>query len=85
MKTKKLNERKRFGRFFYRFQNGESGADLYDRITIFQDHLVRDINAGRFSQDTNLVRHPLDPKDLPCTQKCAVSLASMSIPCCLSP
>jgi len=55
MKTKKRNERKRYGRFFYRFPNGESGADLYDRITIFQDHLIRDINAGRFSQDTNLV------------------------------
>ena len=55
MKMKKRNERKRYGRFFYRFPNGESGADLYDRITIFQDHLIRDINAGRFSNDTTLV------------------------------
>eukprot|EP00191_Tetraselmis_sp_GSL018_P017763 CAMPEP_0177581252 /NCGR_PEP_ID=MMETSP0419_2-20121207/2042_1 /TAXON_ID=582737 /ORGANISM="Tetraselmis sp., Strain GSL018" /LENGTH=484 /DNA_ID=CAMNT_0019070269 /DNA_START=214 /DNA_END=1668 /DNA_ORIENTATION=- len=55
VKMRKRNERKRFGRFFYRFPNGESGADLYDRITIFQDHLIRDINAGRFSQDTDLV------------------------------
>jgi len=47
-------ERIRFGRFFYRFPNGESGADVYDRITIFEDHLVRDINAGRFSNDTCL-------------------------------
>ncbi|CAD7696217.1 unnamed protein product [Ostreobium quekettii] len=39
-----------------RFPNGESGADVYDRITIFEDHLIRDINAGRWSQDnTNLV------------------------------
>lgn len=29
-----------------RFPNGESGADVYDRMTIFEDHLVRDINAG---------------------------------------
>ena len=29
-------ERLRFGRFFYRFPNGESGADVYDRITIFE-------------------------------------------------
>ncbi len=28
---------------------------MYDRITIFEDHLVRDINAGRFSSKTNLV------------------------------
>lgn len=25
--------RKRYGRFFYRFPNGESAADVYDRIT----------------------------------------------------
>ena len=30
-----------------RFPNGESGADVYDRMTIFEDHLVRDINAGK--------------------------------------
>ncbi|GAX79717.1 hypothetical protein CEUSTIGMA_g7158.t1 [Chlamydomonas eustigma] len=48
-------ERLRFGRFFYRFPNGESGADVYDRITIFEDHMIRDINAGRFADKTNLV------------------------------
>lgn len=47
-KKKELAERMEFGRFFYRFPNGESGADVYDRITIFEDHLVRDINAGGF-------------------------------------
>lgn len=26
---------------------GESGADVYDRMTILEDHLIRDINAGR--------------------------------------
>ena len=30
-------------------------ADVYDRMTIFEDHLVRDINAGRFSKNTSLV------------------------------
>lgn len=48
-------ERLRFGRFYYRFPNGESGADVYDRITIFEDHMIRDINAGRFANKTNLV------------------------------
>lgn len=38
-----------------RFPNGESGADVYDRITIFEDHMIRDINAGRFSGNTTLV------------------------------
>lgn len=38
------------------FPNGESGADVYDRITIFEDHMIRDINAGRFaSSNTALV------------------------------
>ena len=48
-KQREKAERLRFGRFFYRFPNGESGADVYDRMTIFEDHLVRDINAGRWS------------------------------------
>ncbi|GLC52874.1 hypothetical protein PLESTB_000683400 [Pleodorina starrii] len=45
-------ERLRYGRFYYRFPAGESVADVYDRLTIFQDHLVRDMCAGRFSEDT---------------------------------
>jgi len=39
-------ERLRFGRFFYRFPNGESGADVYDRITIYEDHVRRGLWAG---------------------------------------
>ncbi len=34
-----MRERQRFGRFYYRFPNGESGADVYDRLTIFEDHV----------------------------------------------
>lgn len=45
-KLRLMAERKEFGRFFYRFPNGESGADVYDRITIFEDHFIRGINAG---------------------------------------
>ena len=48
-------ERESYGRFFYRFPNGESGADVYDRMTVFEDHIVRDIDAGRFSEDTAIV------------------------------
>ncbi len=32
-----------FGRFWFRFPNGESGADVYDRITLYEDHLTRDM------------------------------------------
>lgn len=45
-KKREKAERLRYGRFFYRFPHGESGADVYDRMTIFEDHLIRDINAG---------------------------------------
>ncbi|KAL3151110.1 hypothetical protein ABBQ38_012977 [Trebouxia sp. C0009 RCD-2024] len=54
-KQREKAERLRFGRFFYRFPNGESGADVYDRMTIFEDHMIRDINAGRFRDNTSLV------------------------------
>ncbi|XP_057511037.1 phosphoglycerate mutase-like protein AT74H [Actinidia eriantha] len=37
-----------YGRFFYRFPNGESAADVYDRITGFRETLRADIDIGRF-------------------------------------
>ena len=57
LKAKALEkaERNAYGRFFYRFPNGESGSDVFDRITVFEDHMVRDIDAGRFPEGTNLV------------------------------
>ncbi|XP_009628160.1 phosphoglycerate mutase-like protein AT74H isoform X1 [Nicotiana tomentosiformis] len=53
--------RARYGRFFYRFPNGESAADVYDRITGFRETLRSDIDIGRFqppgqqSSNMNLV------------------------------
>ncbi|KAF7828241.1 phosphoglycerate mutase-like protein AT74H [Senna tora] len=50
-----------YGRFFYRFPDGESAADVYDRITGFRETLRADINIGRFQPpgeqdiDMNLV------------------------------
>ncbi|PKI50932.1 hypothetical protein CRG98_028662 [Punica granatum] len=50
-----------YGRFFYRFPNGESAADVYDRITGFRETLKADIDKGRFqppgeqNQNVNLV------------------------------
>jgi broad specificity phosphatase PhoE len=40
----------RYGRFFYRFPNGESVADVYDRITGFRETLRADIDVGRFQR-----------------------------------
>ncbi len=38
-KRREKAERLRFGRFYYRFPDGESGADVYDRLTLFEDHV----------------------------------------------
>ncbi len=46
---------RRMGGVMCRFPNGESGADVYDRMTIFEDHLVRDINAGGHSNPALLL------------------------------
>ena len=40
-------ERADYGHFFYRIPNGESGADVYDRVSSFNGSLWR-----RFSEDT---------------------------------
>ncbi|KAF8775814.1 hypothetical protein HU200_004204 [Digitaria exilis] len=53
--------RLKYGRFFYRFPNGESAADVYDRITGFRETLRADIDIGRFhppqrrTDDMNIV------------------------------
>ena len=60
-KQKEKAERLRFGRFFYRFPNGESGADVYDRMTIFEDHLIRHAllqgDGARHAKDLAAVQH----------------------------
>ncbi|KAF8107661.1 hypothetical protein N665_0118s0029 [Sinapis alba] len=40
-------DRERFGRFFYRFPEGESAADVFDRVSSFLESLWRDIDMNR--------------------------------------
>ncbi|KAJ1458778.1 histidine phosphatase superfamily [Pelagophyceae sp. CCMP2097] len=47
--------RARFGRFFYRFPNGESGADVYDRVSTWLETLYRDMEYGLVTRDSNVV------------------------------
>ncbi|XP_074335663.1 phosphoglycerate mutase-like protein AT74H [Apium graveolens] len=58
MKTIK-ETRERYGRFFYRFPEGESAADVFDRVSSFLESLWRDIDMNRLhhkpSDDLNLV------------------------------
>ncbi|KAL0719921.1 hypothetical protein Bca4012_069245 [Brassica carinata] len=55
--TKKVRER--FGRFFYRFPEGESAADVFDRVSSFLESLWRDIDMNRLhmnpTHELNLV------------------------------
>jgi len=39
-----VQEREKIGRFFYRFKEGESGADVYDRVGSFMDSLFREMD-----------------------------------------
>ncbi|KAK8935192.1 hypothetical protein KSP39_PZI013957 [Platanthera zijinensis] len=45
--------RERFGRFFFRFPDGESAADVFDRVASFMESLWRDIDMRRLDQDEN--------------------------------
>ncbi|GBG26831.1 Serine/threonine-protein phosphatase Pgam5, mitochondrial, partial [Hondaea fermentalgiana] len=42
-------ERNRYGRFFYRFPDGESGADVYDRVSSFFETLFRQFKRSPVS------------------------------------
>ncbi|EAN85442.1 putative phosphoglycerate mutase [Trypanosoma cruzi] len=48
-----LREREVYGRFYYRFPYGESGADVCDRVTSFLDAFQRE--RLDFPMDTNVV------------------------------
>lgn len=39
---KAIHERAKFGRFFYRYAQGESGADVHDRVSSFLDSFHRE-------------------------------------------
>lgn len=53
------SERDEFGTFFYRVPDGESGADVYDRISIFLDTLWRDFEKPDYPENTLIVSHGL--------------------------
>eukprot|EP01111_Echinosteliopsis_oligospora_P017487 TRINITY_DN7599_c0_g1_i2.p1 TRINITY_DN7599_c0_g1~~TRINITY_DN7599_c0_g1_i2.p1 ORF type:complete len:226 (+),score=33.63 TRINITY_DN7599_c0_g1_i2:14-691(+) len=53
------NERDHYGRFFYRFPNGESGADVYDRISTFLETLHRVFRRFDDLENIIIVSHGL--------------------------
>lgn len=52
-------EREKFGKFFYRMPYGESGADVYDRVSSFMDTLWRDFEKKYYPQTVIIVSHGL--------------------------
>lgn len=51
------NARNDFGHFFFRFRHGESGADVYDRLSTFLESLHRDFAKPDFPENALLVTH----------------------------
>lgn len=51
--------RDHFGHFFYRFTMGESGADVYDRVSSFLETMHRDFEAPDSPRNVLLVSHGL--------------------------
>ncbi|CAF1391269.1 unnamed protein product [Adineta steineri] len=50
-----LEDQDRLGHFFYRFSCGESGADVYDRASLFLDTLFREMDNGHHDPTQNIV------------------------------
>jgi len=50
-----LEQQKHVGEFFYRFKCGESGADVYDRASLFLDTLFREMDNGHHDPTQNIV------------------------------
>lgn len=50
-------DRDAYGHFYYRFQGGESCADVYDRLSSFFSSLHRDFQKPEFPENAILVTH----------------------------
>lgn len=55
--AKVWKERAHYGHFFYRIPNGESAADVYDRIAGFNETLFRQFSTEKFPSVLVLVSH----------------------------
>jgi broad specificity phosphatase PhoE len=52
-------KRDEYGTFFYRIPDGESGADVYDRVSTFLDTMHRDFEKLDFPDNVLIVSHGL--------------------------
>ena len=51
------SERNKFGTFYYRIKDGESCADVYDRVSDFMHSLYRDFAKQRYAENVVIVTH----------------------------
>jgi broad specificity phosphatase PhoE len=54
-----MKQRDDFSTFYYRIPDGESGADVYDRVSTFLETLHRDFNKPEYPQNTLIITHGL--------------------------
>ncbi len=52
-----IQERDNFSTFYYRIPDGESGADVYDRVSVFLGTLHRDFEKSDYAQNTLIITH----------------------------
>ena len=52
-----VEERNKYSLFYYRMKDGESGADVYDRVSVFFETLYRDFNKDNYPENTLIVTH----------------------------
>lgn len=52
-----VQERNEFSTFYYRIPDGESGADVYDRVSIFLETLHRDFQKPDYPENVLIVTH----------------------------
>lgn len=53
------DQRDRYGHFYYRFTHGESGSDVYDRVSSFLESLFRIFETARCARNVVVVTHGL--------------------------
>lgn len=54
-----IQKRDLFGTFYYRMPDGESGADVFDRISTFLETMHRDFDKASFADNVVIVTHGL--------------------------
>jgi broad specificity phosphatase PhoE len=52
-----IQQRDNFSTFYYRIPDGESGADVFDRVSTFLETLYRDFNKPDYPQNALIVTH----------------------------